>query len=284
MKDIRHLIRAGILALLVIIIFTIVRSIALPPSWGKYGHYRASAIDEEMAKPLVYQGHPTCKICHSQKKGGYPGYEEWSAGKHSGINCETCHGPGNKHIEKSSPKKETIEINRKKELCLRCHLKLPARPGTTSSFPQPQIDLEKHIKEKGEISCLKCHNPHHPDLKQKEEAKPSPTKEEKVKKEEKPKQEVAKKEEKPKISKVGQMVYNDKCMVCHGIDGRGKTEAAEFLTPKPPDFSSKNYKSSFSEILNAITNGKGDGMPAYKNELSSEEIKELGKYIGGFKK
>lgn len=285
MKDIRHLIRAGILALLVIIIFTVIRFITLPPSWGKYGHYRANAVAEEMAETSVYQGHQTCKICHNQKKGAYLGYEDWSSGKHALVNCETCHGAGNKHIEKSSQKKETIEIDSSKELCLKCHLQLADRPGSTETFPQPQIDLEKHMG-KGGLSCLKCHNPHHPDLKLKEEAKPEPAKQELAKKEEaKPepvKQEVAK--EKPTISKVGQSIYNDKCLVCHGSDGKGKTEASEFLTPKPPDFSDPSYKASFNQIVSDTRNGKGDAMPAYKDELTEEEIKEVAKYIRGFKK
>ena len=279
MKNINHLIRAGILALLAIIGFTVVRFLTLPESWGKYGHYRANAVNEEMARKPVYQGADTCKGCHIQKgkRGIYPGYKDWSSGKHGVVNCENCHGPGNEHVIKHGT--TTITINTSPEICLRCHLQLPARPSTSSPFPQPQIELEKHMKGKSNITCIKCHNPHHPDLKPKEApATSEPAGKETVTNEVKPAgKEVA-------VSKIGRQVYEDKCVVCHGAKGDGKTETSEFLDPKPPNFPSSSYKSTQSQIIDFTYKGKGQQMPAYKDELSEEEIKEVAKYIQEFKR
>ena len=84
------------------------------------------------------------------------------------------------------------------------------------------------------------------------------------------------------VSKIGKGVYEDKCLVCHAANGSGKTETSEFLDPKPPDFSAKSFK--LKELIEFIRDGKGEAMPAYKDELSEEETKEVSKYIGGFRK
>ncbi len=270
MKDINHLIRGGILALLAIVGFTVVRFLTLPESWGKYGHYRANAVTEEMAKEPRYQGAETCKKCHSAR------YEEWNSGKHGVVNCENCHGQAKEHTAK--PGKKTIAIDRSMDLCLMCHRKLPARPHDFAETPQPQIDPEEHLKGKGDLKCFNCHKVHHPDLKLPEEE----TVEEKVEKKDKtPARKKA--PEAIAVSKVGRKAYEDKCLVCHGEKGDGKTETAQFLDPKPTDFTSGSYKSTFSQIVDFIRKGKGQQMPSYGQELSDEEIKELAEHIQSFK-
>lgn len=225
MKDIKHLIRAFTLAILAVIIFTVVRNLVVPKSFGKYGHYRADAVAEEMAKQPLYQGADVYKKCYGDI------YDKWADGKHKVVNCENCHEPGN--IPITSPKSQwgtkTITINREQSLCLRCHLSLPARPGTLSAIPQPQVNLEEHMKGKGKIACFKCHNPHYPDLKREEEVE----------------EKVANPVEKKVVSEVSRIVrkvYQDTCLVCHGKDGKGKTETSEFLDPNPPDFSADSFK------------------------------------------
>lgn len=280
MKDIQHLIRGGLLALLVIVGFTVVRFLTLPESWGKYGHYRAKAAAEEMAKEPVYQGADACKKCHAQR------HEEWSSGKHGVVNCENCHGQAKEHITKpvvkSGPK--TIAINRSMDLCLRCHRELPARPHGFEEFPHPQIDPEKHLKGKEALKCFNCHKPHHPDLKRPE------AEEVEAKADQKAAPAVEKEAAKPArekaaaaVSELGRKIYQDKCLVCHGQTGDGKTETAEFLDPKPPDFSSASYQSTLTQIVDFIHKGKGQQMPAYAKELSDEEIKELANYIRSFR-
>jgi len=285
MKEIRHLIRAGLLALVVIIGFTIVRFIALPKSWGEYGHYRANAVVEEMAKEPVYQGADACKKCHVQK------HEEWNSGKHRVVNCENCHGQAKEHVVKPMVKSgtKTIVINRSMELCLRCHLQLLARPHDFTEISHPQIDPEKHLKGKGALKCFNCHNPHQPDLKRPEVVVEEKVEQKVVKEEvkEKVEQKAVKKEAaKPiekkavaAVSKIGREVYEKTCLVCHGEKG----EPADFLDPKPPNFSSSSYKSTLEQIANFIRKGKGKQMPAFEQELSDEEIKELAKYIQSFK-
>ena len=283
MKGMNHLVRAGILALLVIVGFTVVRFLALPESWGKYGHYRADAVAEEMAKEPVYQGAEACKKCHG------PRHEEWSAGKHGVVNCENCHGQAKEHVAK--PGKKTISVDRSMDLCLRCHRKLPERPHDFTEIPHPQIDPQEHLKGKGNLKCFNCHKPHHPDLKRPEEetaAKiekraPAPAPVEKETAKPAKKTEAAKPTEKKAESVVterARSIYTDKCLVCHGEQGK----PADFLSPKPPDFSSASYKSTPAQTADFIRKGKGQQMPAYGQELSDEEIKELAEHIQSFRK
>ncbi|MEK7274898.1 MAG: cytochrome c [Candidatus Desantisbacteria bacterium] len=261
MKEMKHLTRGMGLALLVIIIFTIVRTIVVPDSFGKYGYYRAEAVSDEMSIHPLYQGAEACKKCHE------PRHKEWSSGKHGGVNCEDCHGAAMDHVTKTCSAtdtvaaKKTITVNQTKELCLQCHLQLSGRPDKSAAIPQPQINIEKHLKGKKETQCFKCHNPHHPDLKQPE---PEP-------------ENAVETIQTAAVSAIGKKVYQDTCLVCHGAKGDGKTEVAETLTVKLPDFSRKDI--GFEQMVNSITKGKGDQMPAYKDELSAEQIKEAAKYI-----
>jgi cytochrome c553 len=268
LKNITHLARASALALLVIIGFTVIRNLAIPESFGKYGHYRAEAVLEEMAKEPIYQGADSCKECHKVK------FKRWKNSKHQGVTCENCHGPALKHnkkpIVKTGPK--NIIVNRSNKLCMKCHLKLPARPHDFNNAPHLQIDVEKHLKNKKYKRCIKCHNPHNP--------QPIVTK----KKTKALRRKVSKSTEKEAIAKLGKKIYEDKCLKCHGATGDGKTKAAEFLELEMPDFSASSYSATLKEIIRLTREGKGEDMPAYKDELSEQEIQAVSRYIQGFRK
>jgi cytochrome c551 len=61
--------------------------------------------------------------------------------------------------------------------------------------------------------------------------------------------------------------YKAKCAMCHGPAAEGK---AAMKTPPMKDSAAK----SADELTATITNGKGK-MPAYKDKLKPEDIKEL---------
>ena len=71
----------------------------------------------------------------------------------------------------------------------------------------------------------------------------------------------------------GKVVYERKCLLCHGEKGDGKGPAAELLVPQPRDFTSGIYKirstanktPTDQDIFNVITNGMpGTSMPDWK--------------------
>lgn len=70
--------------------------------------------------------------------------------------------------------------------------------------------------------------------------------------------------------------FRTKCAMCHGPDGGG-SEAGKSMNI--PDLrSSAVQKVSDAELAQIISNGKG-GMPAFKNSLSEEQVRDLVTYI-----
>jgi mono/diheme cytochrome c family protein len=71
--------------------------------------------------------------------------------------------------------------------------------------------------------------------------------------------------------------YEDHCAVCHGKDGRGKTEMGENMYPKVPDLAASRIQGlSDGALFYVIQNGvRWTGMPAWKHEHSTEETWKL---------
>ncbi|RKY00557.1 hypothetical protein DRP77_11305, partial [Candidatus Poribacteria bacterium] len=65
--------------------------------------------------------HPDCLRCHTTGYGYESGYEVGVEGneKLEGVGCESCHGPGRKHL--LNPMKENIEGKVGESVCMSCH-------------------------------------------------------------------------------------------------------------------------------------------------------------------
>jgi mono/diheme cytochrome c family protein len=76
----------------------------------------------------------------------------------------------------------------------------------------------------------------------------------------------------------GQQIFNDRCAMCHGQDGKGNGPAAASFSPAPADFTSPGFWQGNvgQKITNTIENGHGP-MPAIS--LSSNQIKAVIAYI-----
>jgi len=59
----------------------------VPESFGKYGHYRANAVDDVMNLDIAYAGFEACADCHDDV------VETKAGSRHAGVACESCHGP-----------------------------------------------------------------------------------------------------------------------------------------------------------------------------------------------
>jgi cytochrome c6 len=72
-------------------------------------------------------------------------------------------------------------------------------------------------------------------------------------------------------------LYKQKCVTCHGADGKGDTPAGKAM--KAGSFADPEVaKMSDDDFAAAIEKGKGK-MPAYGKSLKPEEIKALVAYI-----
>ncbi|HZC43024.1 MAG TPA: c-type cytochrome [Acidobacteriaceae bacterium] len=69
---------------------------------------------------------------------------------------------------------------------------------------------------------------------------------------------------------VASSIFKQRCAMCHGPDGRGAIS-------RTPNFADSAWQSTKSDkaLLDAVTNGTEGGMPAFGNQLSSEQIDRL---------
>ena len=90
----------------------------------------------------------------------------------------------------------------------------------------------------------------------------------------------------------GKAIYEERCVQCHGVDGRGNGAAAPVLTPRPRDFAAAQYKLRTTEtgsvptdddLIRTITYGvPGTSMPGWQKFLSTSDIAAVATYLKSF--
>ncbi len=81
-----------------------------------------------------------------------------------------------------------------------------------------------------------------------------------------------------------QELYEKHCAICHGDDGKGKTDLGEGLGAR--DFTDKTFQDSITdeEIIEQITNGTPERMFPFGDKFTAEEMKALVFVIRAFGK
>ncbi len=138
--------RLSIVFAVIVIAFAPVRRLLVPPDFGKYGHYRASALSDVASMPLHYAGQGACYDCHDDV------VDTKSHGFHAPVACEVCHGAALAHTE--NPDSIVPPAPRERGYCPICHEYLESRP---TGFPQIVSVSHNPLKP-----CISCHNPHDP--------------------------------------------------------------------------------------------------------------------------
>jgi DmsE family decaheme c-type cytochrome len=69
------------------------------------------------------------------------------------MGCESCHGPGSKHVESGGGAGTIVNPDESPETCFQCHL------DTKAQFRMPF----SHPVLSGKMSCTECHDPHEGD-------------------------------------------------------------------------------------------------------------------------
>ena len=146
MRDAGHLVRLVAVLVVGLALFFVVRGMVVPAGFGKYGHYRPGALDDNRARLVAYAGQSDCEACHDEvvvsRKGS----------RHQKIACEACHGPLARHADKPSEFKPQLPVVT--PLCQRCHEADAAKPKWF-----PQVVTKEHS---GGEACNTCHKPHSP--------------------------------------------------------------------------------------------------------------------------
>lgn len=75
----------------------------------------------------------------------------------------------------------------------------------------------------------------------------------------------------------GATQFKSRCAACHGADGSGSTSMGKAMHLR--DLGSADVqKQTDAELTALITNGKG-GMPAFKDKLTTDQIKQIVSFI-----
>jgi DmsE family decaheme c-type cytochrome len=129
-----------------------------PPKAAAAPAPKAAQAPQAAQPAAALVGEDTCLACHSEKKQGYEGSAHsvkadarTPAAKQS---CESCHGPGGKHVEDPA-KFPLIRFSKEKPdtvngVCATCHNK-----GEHALW-----DGSQH--ERRGLSCITCHSVHNP--------------------------------------------------------------------------------------------------------------------------
>ncbi len=98
----------------------------------------------------------------------------------------------------------------------------------------------------------------------------------------------------PGDAKNGKIVYEKRCVWCHGWTGAGDGPAANTLRPRPRDFTKGKYKIRTTpsgklptdrNLFEAILKGlPGTGMPAWEGLISDQEISDVAQHLKTFTK
>ena len=81
---------------------------------------------------------------------------------------------------------------------------------------------------------------------------------------------------------LGEKIYHDRCEVCHGSQGDGKTFAANALFPPPKNFTAVTTKKDLprERMIRSVTRGRpGTAMMPWESILSKQEIHSVVNYI-----
>lgn len=158
-----HLLRGLVILLVGGSASLLLQASLVPETFGEYGHYRATALEEIAAQKPLFQGRDVCYECHDDI------VDLVLKDTHHSVNCEDCHGPAQLHVafqmgeddEGITEEMAVLPRNKDRSLCLLCHRRLHARPA---SFPQvvPEVHVGFLRKDGVEVDCVECHDPHEP--------------------------------------------------------------------------------------------------------------------------
>ncbi|MDB6056195.1 MAG: hypothetical protein JWO95_39 [Verrucomicrobiales bacterium] len=107
-----------------------------------------------------YVGDKACNDCHDKITRVFPSSPHarlrlTDAQMPGQQGCESCHGPGSKHIAAGGGRgKFIVNPGKQPETCFQCHL------SQNAQFHLPQ----HHPVLEGKMSCVDCHDPHGQDI------------------------------------------------------------------------------------------------------------------------
>jgi predicted CXXCH cytochrome family protein len=127
---------------------------------GVVGFLVSCATNRTAVQPLeipgaVYVGNHACAECHAPYTRSFNStpharlhVNTAGAAQHTG--CESCHGPGSRHVELGGSPQAIINPGKKPGACYACHEEIEALFRLPRHHPVPE----------GKMNCVQCHDPH----------------------------------------------------------------------------------------------------------------------------
>jgi predicted CXXCH cytochrome family protein len=101
-----------------------------------------------------FVGTSECASCHEELVRDFRTADhamlQAKGGNSIDMGCESCHGPGSKHVGSGGAPGTIIDPDKSPESCYRCHL------DTKAQFNLPY----SHQVLSGKMTCSECHDPH----------------------------------------------------------------------------------------------------------------------------
>jgi uncharacterized CHY-type Zn-finger protein len=144
-RSYEHLLRLAALFAAGIGLFLVLRWLLVPADYGLIGPYRAGALAQNQAKPIVYAGQVACVECHTDVA------EIRKTNAHAQISCESCHGPLAAHATDPGV---TARRPDPRATCAVCHLPDAAKPADFKT-----VTFAEHADDG---ACTTCHPAHAP--------------------------------------------------------------------------------------------------------------------------
>lgn len=80
----------------------------------------------------------------------------------------------------------------------------------------------------------------------------------------------------------GKLVYQNYCVLCHGVEGKGDGRAAKLHTPRPFNLTQSVAPRDYIDQVvrkggEALSRGKG--MPPWNDQLTDEQLKDISNFL-----
>lgn len=157
-----HKLKVGLLAIfsLFVLVWVIAGYFTVPPVSADT--QSAEVVDAPAGGVALsddYVGSETCMTCHEDQFKAFSGtkhakLKEVASWKGKVQGCESCHGPGSKHIEDPTVKGSIVAFNKMSakatsETCLACH-----------SGKESHNNFRRGEHWRNDVGCTDCHSPH----------------------------------------------------------------------------------------------------------------------------
>lgn len=129
--------------------------------WAACASFKSTVSAPPRIEGATFAGNAACADCHAEytRKFAASAHGRFHSDslKHAGqTGCESCHGPGSKHVATGGQGVDKFILNPRKdpETCFDCHLQ------THAEFRLPH----HHFVPEGRMNCGQCHDPHGRDI------------------------------------------------------------------------------------------------------------------------